>query len=97
MFSQYAIQIHARYDYLPWSHQLCLYDVKCGSNASRASVEVVKTTNNSDYRPEAFNHTTGSNVTYKCGLGRRFKDAAAGNAWVDELNYECLDNVSRCP
>ena len=79
------------YEYTAWSTQLCLYDVKCGSNESRASVEVIKDSENSDYRPESFNHTARSNVTYECGLGRRFQDAAS--VWKEEFSFVCQDTV----
>ena len=81
----------ATYEYTAWSTQLCLYDVRCGGNESRSSLEVVKNSNNSDYRPDSFNHTVGADVTYRCGLGRRFKDSTS--QWIEDRNYTCLETV----
>ena len=56
----------------------------------------MRSTNNSDYRPSTHQHTSHTELSYTCGLGRRFSNDN-GTANLTHLNYTytCSESVGK--
>ena len=69
-----------------------MLDIACGTNEMKESVDLSRSTEDSDYLPSNHTHTSYSELNYTCGPGRRFSNDS-GVTRYDHLNYTCQETV----
>ena len=76
--------------------QLCVLDIACGTNEMKESVDLTRSTDDSDYLPSTHEHTSYSELSYTCGPGKRFSNDS-GATRFDHFNYTCQQTVGGGP